>query len=321
MADLRLTLVARPYDRLMGLINGVVRPRGIQLTFVTGMPVDLLDQIARGDADLGEVSMGQYTDRRARDVDDVVALPVFPLRMFRQGDAYVRKGSELESMARLAGKRVGLEGYCMSSNIWTRGILQHELGVPPSAIEWFEGRTDAGRQCRLTPLGSLPADVRLTAIGEDRTTGRMLLDGELDAIFPSWPPVEFRPDGPIERLYPNYPQEDRRYYARTGLWPIQHTIAIRRQILRDSPWVAESLITAFDEATRYWKERLREHHSMLPWTLRQLEEAEQLFGQDLYGNGLSASNVRNVEAFLSYAHEQGVAARKVSLDEFFAPGG
>lgn len=321
MADLRLTLVARAYDRLMGLINGMVRPRDIQLTFVTGMPVDLLDQIARGDADLGEVSMGQYTDRRSRGVDDVVALPIFPLRMFRQGDAYVRRGSDLTNMAQLAGRRVGLEGYCMSSNIWTRGILQHEFGVPPSAIAWFEGRTDPGRQCRLTPPGTLPADVRLTPIGDDRTTARMLLDGELDAILPSWPPADHRPDGAIERLYPEYPREDRRYYARTGLWPIQHTIAIRRRILRDHPWAAESLVSAFDEATRYWKDRLREHHSMLPWTLRELEDAERIFGDDLYGNGLGASNARNVDAFLAYAHEQGVVARRVTLEEFFAGAG
>jgi 4,5-dihydroxyphthalate decarboxylase len=320
MADLALTLMARAYDRLLPLRTGDVKPRGIQLAFVPGMPADILDRIARGEVDLGETSMGQYTLRRSRDVDDVVALPIFPLRMFRQGDAYVRRTRELTDLAQLRGKRVGLEGYGKSSNVWTRGILQHEYGVAPTEIEWFEGRTDPHQSARLTPPGDVPPGIRLTAIGDDQSLSGLLLAGELDVILPSWPPSDYRPDGGIERLYPDYPREDRRYYQKTGLWPIQHTIAIRRQVVEECPWVVESLVTAFDQATDFWKALLAEHHSIFPWAPRELTELEHFFGEDFYRNGLVGHNRRNVEVFTGYAHEQGMAARPVSLEEFFPAG-
>ena len=79
-------------------------------------------------------------------------------------------------------------------------------------------------------------------------------------------------------------------------------------------------MAAFDEAVEFWKARIREHHSMLPWAQRELDDNEQLFGSDFYGNGLGGNNRRNVEAFLTYAHEQGIAARMVGIEEFFAPG-
>jgi 4,5-dihydroxyphthalate decarboxylase len=318
MADLALTLMARAYDRLLPLRTGDVQPRGIQLTFLPGMPADILDRLACGEVDLGEISMGQYTLRRSRDVDDVVALPVFPLRMFRQGDAYVRRGSELTDLSQLRGKRVGLEGYGKSSNVWTRGILQHEYDVPLEEIAWFEGRTDPHQSARLTPPGDIPPGISLTALPDDQCLSGLLLAGELDLILPSWPPTDYRPDGGIERLYPDYPAEDRRYYQKTGLWPIQHTIAIRRQIVEQNPWVVDSLVEAFDQATDHWKALLAEHHSLFPWAARELAECERFFGDDFYRNGLVGHNRRNVEVFTSYAHEQGMAARQLSLDEFFA---
>lgn len=322
MADLKLTLRARGYDRLLPLRTGDVKPEGIELTFLAGMPADLLTRISNGgDADLGECSMGQYSLRRSRGVDDVVALPIFPLRMFRQGDVFVRRGDGLNDMSQLKGKRIGLEGYGKSSNIWTRGIMQHEYGVSLTEIAWFEGNADARGNARLTPPGDVPPGINLQAIGEGQTLAGLLLAGELDAVIPSYAPEGYGPDGLIDRLYPDYAAQDRRYYQQTGLWPIQHTIVIRRSLVDERPWVVGSLVAAFERSTEYWKGLVSEHYTLFPWGHQAQQEAEQLFGDDFYRHGLVGNNRRNVEVFLEYAYEQGLVARRVTFEELFAPGG
>ncbi len=322
MADLRLILACREYDRVIALKTGELRPKGIDLAFETGMPADILDLLSKGvGVDLGEVSMGQSTVRISRNITDVVAIPVFPLRMFRQGDVYVRKDSGLSSMSQLKGKRLGIEGYRMSSNIWTKGILQHEFGVAPHEVHWFEGQPGGGKQApRSTPKEEIPSNISLTQLREGQTLSDLLVKGEVDAISPSWPPECYLQGAGVDRMYPDYPSEDRRFYKKTGIWPIQHTVGIRREIVERHPWVVQSLVEAFEEATRFWKACMREHHCMLPWSQRELDMCEQFFGHDMYGHGLSGNNRLNVETFLSYAAEQGIAARKVSVEEFFAPG-
>ena len=47
-------------------------------------------------------------------------------------------------------------------------------------------------------------------------------------------------------MFEDYLDIEMRYVKETGIYPIMHTIAIKREIVEANPWVAASLFKAFD---------------------------------------------------------------------------
>ena len=120
----------------------------------------------------------------------------------------------------------------MTAAVYMRGLLQHEYGVKPTDVEWVQGRADRlGRK--------LPADVRLTQAPAGTELGDLLERGEIDFLMTANNPLSFRRGAPtVRRLFPNYAEEEKDYYRRTKIYPIMHTVVIRRDIYDRDPWVA-----------------------------------------------------------------------------------
>jgi 4,5-dihydroxyphthalate decarboxylase len=150
----------------------------------------------------------------------------------------------------------------------------------------------------------------------------MLLAREIDAMFAGNPPAAFwRKDAPVVRLFPNYYEVERAYYESTGVYPIMHVVAIKREILERRPWIARNLFTAFEEAKRRSLLRAAEATASrfpVPWSQHHFEEAQRLFGNDPFAYGID-ENRRTLETFVRYAHEQGVTERLLTADELFWP--
>src|SRR5215468_8522751 len=77
--------------------------------------------------------------RRGRGADDLVAIPVFPSRFFRQSCIFVHEGSGVHSPEDLRGKRVGVPEYQMTAAVWARGILADDYAVNAADVEWVQG--------------------------------------------------------------------------------------------------------------------------------------------------------------------------------------
>ena len=111
------------------------------------------------------------------------------------------------------------------------------------------------------------------------------------------------------------------YWRETGVFPIMHTVVIRRDLYERSPWVAQSLHKAFVAAQRRTYADLRETaalKAMLPWLTRHVEEARALMGDDYWSYGF-APNRAALATFLRYHHEQGLSKRLLAPEELFAP--
>jgi len=322
MSRLRLTLACWDYDRTRALADGRVRPEGIDLNF---LPLEVEETFFRmlrnREFDAAEMSLSSYCVSLMREDPAFIAIPVFPSRFFRHSCIFVSARSGVREPQDLVGKRVGVPEYQMTAPVWIRGILSDEYGVDPAGVEYFTGgEEEPGRDEKLKL--NLPERFRVTPIGPGKTLSAMLAAGEIDALHTARTPSTFysRPDA-VRRLFPDFVEVEKAYFRRTGLFPIMHVIAIRRDVYEANRWVARSLYKAFCEAKAIALANLRVTSamtSMLPWQVAAVEEATAELGADWWPYGF-AENRAVLDTFLRYHHEQGLSARRLEPEALFAP--
>jgi len=322
MSRLRLTLACWNYDRTRALADGTVRPEGIDLEYL-GLDVEetFFRMLRHREFDAAEMSLSSYSVTLGRDDSPFVAIPVFPSRLFRHSCIFVSAKSGIRDPRELAGRRIGVPEYQMTAPVWIRGILQDEYGVAPPSVEYFTGGVEEPGRGEKIAL-DLPAAIRINPIGPKQTLAQMLADGEIDALYTARTPSTFatRP-GSVRRLFDDYVAAERDYFRRTRIFPIMHTVVIRRDVYRANPWVARSLYKAFVEAKRRARADLEHTHalaSMLPWQVAHVEEARRELGDDWWPYGLAA-NRAVLETFLRYHHEQGLSKKRLAPEDLFAP--
>jgi 4,5-dihydroxyphthalate decarboxylase len=146
--------------------------------------------------------------------------------------------------------------------------------------------------------------------------------GEIDFMMTANNPASFRRGSKkVARLFPNYGEVEKDYYRRTKIYPIMHTVVIRREIYDRVPWVALSLYKALCRAKDYSYRMLEDAGSpkaSLAWLQPLLEEEQKIIGPDWYPYGIE-QNRPTIEALLQYTHEHGLTDRRIKLDELFAP--
>jgi 4,5-dihydroxyphthalate decarboxylase len=312
MSRLPLTFACVDYDRTRALQDGRVRPEGVDLNFLA-LPVEetFYRQLRHREFDVSEMSLSSYVMTLDRPDPPFVALPVFPSRYFRHQSIYVNERSGIDRPADLAGRRVGVPEFQMTAGVWQRGILAEEYGVPADAVRYLTGALEAGgsrdRREKL-PL-DLPASFSVTPIEAGQNLSAMLADGELDAIYSASEPSAVARAGHVRHLFPNYREVEQDYFRRTGIFPIMHTVVIRREVHAAHPWVARSLTKAFAESLRIAYQDLAYRSAlkiMLPWLNEHLAETVALLGEDYWGYGLER-NRHVLATFLRYSHEQGLS--------------
>jgi 4,5-dihydroxyphthalate decarboxylase len=271
--------------------------------------------------DASEFSLGGYVVRRGRGADDLIAIPVFPSRFFRQSCIFVHEDSEISKPEDLRGKRIGVPEYQMTAPVWIRGILSDEYGVKVTEYEHLSGgEEEPGRIDKLKI--ELPPAIRVRPIDAAQTLAQMIGDGELDALVTARAPSTFysRPDA-VKRLFPDYVAAERDYYRRTRIFPIMHTVVIRRDLYEKNRWIAQSLYKALEQSKAHALElydQTAAMPAMLPWLVAHLEETRREMGPDWWPYGVEP-NRHVLDTFLRYHHEQGLSKRRLAPEDLFAP--
>jgi 4,5-dihydroxyphthalate decarboxylase len=323
VADLKLTLACWDYDRTRPLIDGRVKPKGIELDIQLHRPrLTFQRMLDDREFQLSELSLASYTALKARGQCPYHAIPVALSKIFRHSCIYLRADSGIRTPQDLKGKRVGTSQYSSTGLCFMRGFLQHEYGVRSEDMHWFMGGLNSFVEPPLIPL-NLPPQIKLDFLKEGQTLEQMFDRGELDALLSLYIPKSFLQGAPhVKRLFPNFKEIEQDYYRRTKIFPIMHTVVVREDIHKEHPWVAASLYRAFCEARDLAVDGLYDTDALrlaLPFLIDHVEETWRVFGKDFWAYGLEP-NRPTWEAIGRYVHEQGLAPRTVSADDLFVPG-
>ncbi len=324
MAKLPITFACGLYDRVLPLFSGEVQPAGIDLNFIAiNNPREVFDRMGgRQEFDASEFSSSEFIARLSTGNTPFVALPFFPSRVFRHSMITINRRSGIKSPKDLEGKRVGVPLYTQTAAIFIRGMLQHDHGVDLSKIHWVQGalnHTGTHGHPSVPPLLK-PVDIE---IADARKSLSDLIDkGEIDAITGTNVPSAMKRNPDVVRLFPNYREVERDYYRRTGIFPIMHLVALRRDVHERHPFVATSLYDALTKSRRRALALMYETGAlryMLPWMTDDLDEIDAVFGGDPWPDGIEA-NRKTLQALVTYMHEQHLIAKPIPIEDIFLRG-
>ena len=320
MNKLKLTLALSLYDRTVPFFDGTVSsPQSIELTVLqVGQSIALRDggdrherMINHSEFDVCEVSLSSYLMARSRGMP-LTAVPVFPRRLFSQSQMYVNVSAGIEKPEDLIGRKVGLSSFQTTLSVLAKGDLQSEYGVPWQKIKWFLNRDE-------TLEFSPKEGTSLQKIGEGKKMGKMLEDGEIDALFMPHPPKSItQGSDKVKRLFKNAKEEERRYFRKNGFYPIMHILALKQDLVEREPWVAGTVFKLFEEAKKICSDYYDDPNwSQLAWGRHGYEEERDLLGRDVWPSGVS-KNRANLERFIGYSLDQGLIKKEVNVDDLFA---
>ena len=309
---LKLSMTCALYDRSLPLIDGRVKPRDIDLEIHVNSDDRSRQRDGReGKFDVAEFFTGIYMADLEWQTLGLTAIPIFVKRMFRHSYIYVNKRAGIRTPKDLDGKRVGIQTWFTTTALWARGILADEYGVDLQSIVWVANWGEK--------IGAWqpPPWLKLEIAPPGKRLHDLLIDGKIDAGISTetWAPFG-HPD--IDFLIPNYAQEERRYFTKTGFFPIQHILVVKNEVLKKHPWVALSLFDAWQESKREcyrWLERQRVHMTGL-WFRSLWEEEHAAAGNDPYVWGFKKSRAE-VDKMLEYAQQQGLVKRRFLPEEMF----
>ncbi len=324
--QLQLSIALTSNPRTWPILDGTVQPDGIDLVKSIVSPSELFwRQLRFGDFDVSEMSFSSLMMTLAQGDDRWIGLPVFTTRFFFQTWAYVRRDAGIRSPADLKGKRVGVPEYQQTAALWSRGILQHEHGVRPQDMEFWMERVPERSHAGATGFKA-PPGVTIHQIPPEENIGSMMVSGKLHATLMAFPghgiidrtTIDLADHPDIAPLFPDPIAEGTRYYRKTGLYPINHAMIVRRSIAEKNPWVVLNLFHAFVKANEIAnRQRLQqaEYHiasGMVPPDVRESLQRPVLM------HGIKA-NRKILETAAQYSFEQGLTPRLMKLDEIFAP--
>lgn len=328
---LSLKVAGYNFERLAAMFDGRVKIEGCDTEFVQMGIGDMNTNVFSGPQTLDVTEIGLHPFMLAYANDnfrDYTLLPIFPLRVFRHKSIFINTQSGIKTPEDLKGKTIATPGYSSTSLTWIRGILQDEYGITPQDVNWITSSKDssadvAGKISKNEKI--IPEGITIKSGTKGKDESDLLVTGEADALFHAAEPKAYREGNPkVGRLFLDYRKAERDYYAKTGIFPIMHAVAIRTSLLKKHPWLAKAVFDAYSKSKELAYRSMSNigwAADMLPWYPKELAETRALMGENFYSYGLDEANRKVLETLFRYSYEQGLASKKLTIDELFDPLG
>jgi 4,5-dihydroxyphthalate decarboxylase len=300
---LNTALVTRGHTQ--ALKDGSITPRTAALAFEeVPQIIQAFRRMVRGlEFDVSEMAMTTYITAKAHG-KRFTAIPVFPMRAFHHGAIVYNVKSGIEGPKDLEGRRVGVNrGFTVTTGVWARGILQHQYGVDLERITWVLSGDEHVAEWKPPP--------HVVPLEPGKKMEELLLSGEIPAA------IGVQVDSPdIEPLIPDAKEAGLALLRERGIWPINHTVVIKDELLHAHRELAADLFHAFAGAKRPYLRRLADG------TIDQPSKDDDVFKRvmEVIGDPLPygvAPNRRMLETVMQYAVEQGIIARPIAIEELF----
>jgi 4,5-dihydroxyphthalate decarboxylase len=324
MEPLELSAAFMENARTRPIMTGEIEPDGMRLFSSSLYATEIFwRQLHHAEFDVSEMSISSLMIAIAAGITDWVGIPVYTMRRFFHTGIMVRTDRGIAAPADLVAKIVGVPEYQQTSALWTRGVLRDEFGVQPASMAWFMERNPEQSHGGATGFAP-PPGVRLQYVPRDKSLGRMLVDGELDALIHFSPGrnlidrtvVDPLTSPQVRRLF-DPAAEAHRFYAKTGIFPINHCVVIRRSIAERHPWTVRSLYDAFVAAAQRANARRASLIAPYAETGTFPASAQRTLAADATPYGVGAARPV-LETVSRYLFEDGLTKRRVQLDEVFS---
>ena len=325
----RITIAGyKSFDRCAALADGRVAVAGFDHQFEAAGIGDMNTHVfsGPGTCEVTEVGLHPFMLAYANEgFRDYSLLPVFPLRLFRHKSIFIRTDRGITKPADLKGRKVGTPGFSSTSLTWLRGIMEHEYGVKQSDIAWVVSSKDssAGVAGKISKQESMvPKGLSVSNGPAGKDESQMLVDGDVDALFHAAEPKAFVEGNPIVgRLFPDFRTTERAYFAKTNIFPIMHVVAMRNDVIEKYPELPKALFDAYSQAKNLAYAALRKSgwaDISLPWIAQEIEETRKVMGGNFWSYGIK-DNEKTLNALCQYSYEQGLATRKLTIENLFQP--
>lgn len=322
---LKLSIALSSNLRTEPIFKGMVAAEGIDLMPTAVHPSEMFwRQLHFAEFDVSEMSLSSLMMTVARGDDRWIGLPVFTTRRVFHTGILVRRDAGIDKPADLKGKRVGVPEYQQTAALWVRGVLEHEFGVAPADMEFWMERDPQHSHAGATGF-SPPSGVTIHQIPIDKSIGSMMVSGELQAaiyyivdpnlIDRSRENLLLHPD--IKTIFADPAAEGIRYYGKTGIYPINHGMVVKREIGERHPWVILNLLSAFKRANAIVDARRLEHCAYWLETGLLPAGARGALSTPIAPHGI-VGNRTVLETAAQYSFEQGLTPRKMDLKELFS---
>lgn len=304
-----LRAVSRSQGNNAALKAGAVAPRRARLAFEeVPVLVSAFRRMVRGlEFDVCEMALTTYLVAREHGVP-FTALPAFLVRGFHHGAVQVLAGSDVRTPADLAGRRVGVHrGYTVTTGVWARTVLHEEHGLDLDGVTWVLSGDEHVEAYR-PPAHVVPAPA-------GRTLEDLLRAGDLAAV------IGASIDAPdVVPLLPDPAEAGFAALRERGLYPINHLVVVRDDLLRDDPDLAADVFDAFARSKQDYVARLRAGGIAEPTaTDRMLRRVLDETGADPLPYGVEP-NRAVLEHLLRAAVDQRILTRAVAVEDLFAAG-
>ena len=324
----QITVAGYKLDRVEALMDGRVKIEGFKSEFEEAGVGDMNTHVFSGPQtrEVSEIGLAPFMLAYANEgFRDYTLIPVFPLRAFRHKSIFIRTDRGIRKPEDLKGKKIATPGYSSTSLTWIRGILQHEYGLSPKDVQWVISTKDSSADA----AGKVSAQEQVTPKGIEFTQGPagmdesdLLVNGEVDALFHAAEPRAYIQGNPIVgRLFADCRKTERAYFAKTGIFPIMHAVAIRKDFIVAHPDFPKAVFDAYSQAKMLMYMHMRKMAwatISLPWVGQELEETRALMGDNFWPYGIEP-NRKALKALFQYSYEQGLAAKKLTIEELFHP--
>lgn len=325
---LPLSLAGYEFDRTKALIDGRVKIEGCDIQFQESGIGDINTHVFSGPQTLDVTEIGLHPFMLAYANDgfrDYSLLPIFPLRLFRHKSVFIRTDRNIKKPGDLRGKKIATAGYSSTSLTWIRGIFQEKYGIKPEDMQWIisskdSSAKDAGKVSKQENIFPKGVSINMGPTGKDESD--LIESGEVDALFHAGEPRAYIEGHPkVGRLFPDYRSVERAYFSKTGIFPIMHAVAIKKNLVKKNPWLIEAVFKAYSQSKQMAYDYMAKSawlKDSLPWFGQEFEETRALMGDNYYSYGIEP-NRKTLEALFRYSHQQGLCSRKLTIEELFDP--